>query len=898
MNTTGFDKIFNPAALAVVGVADPAQNGGLKLIQNLLQSGYTGAIYPIVPRRNMVLGIPAYPSLADAPTPIDLVLLCGAGAASASLIETCARAGASGLVILNADGLVRPASSQPLADAVCQAAAVTGLRIIGPDSLGIFCHSTGLNALLTGPAPLGGKLAFVAQGSATFTSVLTFALQARMGFAHMISLGSMADIDFGDLVDYLGSAFEVSGIVLCIEQIKRCRNFMSAARAASRIKPIVALKIGRDRSRPANAGRHLDLGVLKDRIYDAAFERAGILRVKTFEELLGCAHHLAKQPRAVYPGLAIITNAPDLGTMAADALDDYGLAPAALSPETIARLDAALGSGWSHANPVVAYGDVAPETYIQALDACRRAPEIRGILIILAPQLMSAPFETASLLATHLRKKAYPALTSWMGGPDVSKFQEIFNYAGLTTYDTPERAVRAFVNLQRYSRNIEMLQQIPPKYTGDLGIDNALAQALITKHLPGPVFLSAVDAKAVLGAYGIPVNPTETAFSAAKAVKKAQKIGLPVVMKALPPAGTDTANLPVELDLKSTADVYAAFGRLTAADRQTATEEPAPGVTIEPMLKRPDYQLALGAHTDPDFGPVIFFGTGGIMAHGSPDRALGLPPLNRLLARRLMEETRIFRLLSGAGNRPPADVSCLEELLIRLSQLVTDFPAIHQIDINPLLVSRDLARVADVRILLKPVKTPTPLHLVISPYPNQYETTFDCAGVGRLLIRPIRPEDAPLMIRLFETLSRESIYFRYFNVFTRLPDHLLARLTQIDYDREIALVALGDTGSGEQLLGVSRIIRGLDSNQAEFSVVVGDPWHGKGIGAALLKRCLSIAKTRGIKRVWGVVLPDNTQMLALGKKLNFTVKRVPGASEYELHIDLTRLNHTLADQTI
>jgi acetyltransferase len=473
----------------------------------------------------------------------------------------------------------------------------------------------------------------------------------------------------------------------------------------------------------------------------------------------------------------------------------------------------------------------------------------------------------------------------------VEKGREIFNRTGIPTFDTPERAVRAFMDLYHYSKNIELLQEIPSKLPGKLEFDRERARNLIEEGLQtGKSLLMEMEAKSLLSAYGIPVNRIQLAVSAEEAVKKAEQMGFPVVMKIYSQDITHKTDAGgVQLNLQNESDVRDAFAEIMTNVRAYDPTAEIKGVTLQPMFKFPDYELIIGSKKDRDFGPVILFGMGGIMTEILKDRSIAFPPLNRLLARRLMEETKIYEILKGYRSHPPADLVLLEEILVRTAQLVTDFPEIEELDINPLMISKSDACAVDARVLVKPSQIRTPFHLVISPYPDELETHAVSKEGDELFIRPIRPEDAPLLVELFESLSPRSVYMRFFTPMKRLSPSLLARFTQIDYDREVALVALAKSESGEKMLGVSRVIVGGNRKTAEFSVITGDPWHGKGIGAELLKRCLVIARERGIETVWGVVLSENTQMLALGRKLGFSVKRSPDfPSNYELKLDLKK----------
>jgi len=824
MSAINLDKIFHPKSIAVIGDNSPGGKIFTTLVHNLIEGGYSGGVYPIHQCDNRISKYPVYPSLLKLDSQVDLAVYVGSVNSAPRVIQECIEIKVKGLVMISIGGKEAGLKSQGDVMSAVDEAKRKGLRIIGPDCLGVICSGSKLNLSFSSHVPLPGKMAFVSQSGSICTSVLDLCLREHVGFSYFVSLGSMMDVDFGDIIDYLGGDYDVGSIVIFVESIPRIRNFMSAARSVSRIKPIIALKAGRTSAGALAVASHTGRLGGEDAVYDAAFERAGIVRIKTFEELFDCVELLAKRPRPTKPGLAIVTNAGSPGVMAVDALSDYGVDPASLKPETIERLDECLPPGWSRTNPVDILGDASPERYERAVNICLKDPEVKGLLIILAPQALTRPTEVAESLAGLIQAKSNPIFVSWMGGKQMEMGRDIFNRAGIPTFDTPERAVRAFMDLCQYSKNLEMLQEIPPKFDKKVEFDFQSAQIQIQKKLlDNNLCLSEPQTNALLKAYGIPIHESKSILSNQKAEHHIQQ-----------------------------------------------------------------YELAMGSKRDRDFGPVIFFGIGGIMAEILKDRSVALPPLNRLLARELIKKTKIYTLLKGFKNNPPVDLAWLEEILIRLSQLVTDFPEIEEIDINPLLITKDDACMKNAHILLRPTTIQAPHHLVISPYPNQYETRTVREGVGDLFIRPIRPEDASLLVELFESLSRQSVHFRFFGPLKMLSPSMLARFTQIDYDREIALVALLGSEPNEKMLGVARVITDIyNQKNAEFSIVVGDPWHGKGIGAELLKRCLSISKERGIENVKGIVLPENTQMLALGKKLGFTAKKSVGESEFELNIDLT-----------
>jgi acetyltransferase len=890
MSVENLDKIFQPKSIAVVGASERKGSVGAALMYNLIERGFPGEIYPINPNHKKIGKLSAYPSIRDLEVPADLAAIATPITSVPNIVKDCVDVGIGGAVIISAGGKEIGEQGKKLEAAIQKEARNSGLRIIGPNCVGIMSGRSKLNASFAHQMPLPGKMAFISQSGAICTAILDLSIMENIGFSYFVSLGDMLDVDFGDMVDYLGGESEVSSIVMYVESLTNFRKFMSAARAVSRVKPIIVLKAGRTRAGALAAASHTGAMAGEDAVYDAAFQRAGILRVKTFEELFDCAELLAKQPKPRGPGLAIVTNAGGLGVMAADALDDYQYEPVSLSAETLKKLDEILPPFWSKRNPIDMLGEAKPDLYRKVVEICLNAREVNGLLIISAPQALADTAEVASALVDLIREKPIPIITSWVGGSEMQKGRDIFNQAGIPTFDTPERAVRAFMDIYRFSKNIEMLQQIPSRLSKRLEFDRQKAEGLVQKGLSSDNgLLTEAESKALLSAYGIPVGAIEAANSKEEAVHQAAKIGFPVVMKINSRDITHKSDAGcVLLDLKNEKDVGDAFESIIQNAHGYKPKARIEGVTIQAMLTRPDYELILGVKKDRDFGPVILFGMGGILTEVLKDRAIAFPPLNRLLARRLMEQTRVFRLLQGYRNIPPANLEVVEEILIRLAQLVTDFSEIQELDINPLHVTPNRIFAVDARVLLKPSLTCAPQHLVISPYPNQYEEHTQTSTGVDIFVRPIRPEDAPLLIGLFESLSPQSVYRRFFTPMKRLPHSMLARFTQIDYDRHIALVALPESEPADKMLGVARAIIGRSLKDAEFSVVVSDPWQGKGIGAALLRRCISIAKERGIEKVMGTVLAENTQMLALGEKLGFKIKKVIGTGEYELSIDFQK----------
>ncbi|CAN2040847.1 acetyltransferase [Candidatus Magnetomoraceae bacterium gMMP-15] len=889
MSIYNLDKIFKPASVAVVGASEKEGSVGCSLLNSITNGGYEGKVFPVNPKYKTILGLTAYPSLSDIEDKIDLAIISTPITTVSSVMQECVQAEVGGTIIISAGGKEMGKKGRQIESEIEKEAAEGGVRIIGPNCIGIISHESKLNASFVGKMPLAGKVAFISQSGALCTAIIDLSLQEGIGFRYFVSIGSMLDVDFGDLINYAGSDPWVSSIVLYIESLKDIRKFMSAARAVSRIKPIIVLKAGRSGAGAKAASSHTGALAGEDSVYDAAFKRAGIVRVDTVEELFDCAELIAKQPLPPGPRLGIITNGGGTGVMAADALAIHGLDPVSLSDETMKELDSFLPSCWSRGNPIDILGDASPERWQKSVETCLAAKEIDALVIIFLPQALTNALTVAQSILDSLKDKPnVPVFAVWMGGESIEAAENALNKAGIATYETPERAIDAFVYMHCYARNLEILQEIPPKLPATLHFDKDKAEDIIYGSLKESIgLLTELEAKELFKAYGIPVSQTEFADSKEKAISLAQEIGFPVVMKI---HSRDIVHKSdsggVQLSLRHEQDVMEAYDRIMVNAENYDPNAEVMGVTIQPMLKRPDYELIMGSKQDPDFGPVILFGMGGIMTEVLKDMAIALPPLNRLLARRLMQSTKVYKILKGYRNIPEANMELLEEILIRLAQLVTDFPEIEELDINPMIMLKGSACAVDARVILKATSVISAKHLAISPYPNHLEITTTTEEGRKLFIRPIKPEDAPLFMDLFNILSLQSVYYRFFSVIKTIPHEMLARFTQIDYDRDMALVGLETSKDEEKMLGVARLMADPDKIHGEFSVLIGDPWQGKGIGAALMEYLIEIAKKRGMESLWGVVLAENKGMLALGRKLGFDMKYIVESRDYELKIDL------------
>ncbi len=894
------DQFFNPRSIAVIGASDKQDSLGTTLIENLIKGGFDGEILPVNPHLEQIHGLKAYASIIEAPPFTDLAIIAVPIATTPGIIRECVRNGTRGVIIIAAGGKEMGEQGSLIEEQIKGAAEGSDLRIIGPNCLGVIRPGKNLNASFIRGMPAKGTVGFISQSGAIGTATLDRSAMEHTGFSHFVSIGSMLDVDFGDMIDYLGNDGTVRSILIYMENLTNCRKFMSAARSVSRIKPIIVLKAGKSEAGARAATTHIGAMVGEDAVYDAAFKRAGIVRVPSLSRMFDCAELMAKQPRPAGSRLAILTNGGGPGIMAADILAEYGLEPAPVPEDIMRQLDEILPPYWSRTNPIDILGNATLERFSKAMEICLSSREFDGVLIIMVNEPHIHPEEVAEALANLVKRKRFPVFASWMGGTQMVEANRILNRANIPSYETPERAVRAFLYMVEYSKNLELLYQAPPKLSTDLYFDRDLAFRTIYEHLEhdlsdeeleqGEVtrMLSEIASKELLAAYGIPVNETVLATSVEEAVDLAAGMEKPLAMKLVAPDITHKTDVGgVQLDLRNEEDVREAFQQIMDGVAASNPEARVTGVSLQPYIAKPDFELLIGSKTDDNFGPVILFGSGGIYAEILNDQALGLPPLNRLLARRMMEETRILPLLKGYRNHVPADLEKLEELLIRLSQLVIDFPEIEAIDMNPVVVKNGEPCAVDARIkLVRQQGQSSGNRLVISPYPQHFER-HDLTDLNMpLFIRPIKPEDAPLFVDLFNTLTPTSIYYRFFSVVKTLSSEILARFTQIDYDREISFVALDDRAGEEQMLGIANIIGEPDGKKGEFSVLIGDPWQGKGIGAKLLLQCLKIAQERGMEHVWGTVLAENRYMVELGKKLGFHVAQGDDASEFKLTIDL------------
>jgi acetyltransferase len=870
--THSLDPLFRPQAVAVFGASATAGSVGSILMANLLENPFGGVVYPINPIRKAVRGVQCYPDLASLPGPVDLAVIATPAATVPGIVRSCAAAGVKAAIIISAGFSELGAAGRAL-EAEIRDAIRGRMRVIGPNCLGVIRPPTGLNASFAAGMARPGRVALLSQSGAICTAILDWARETHVGFSSFVSVGTMLDVDFADLIDYFGDDADTRSIILYMESIGDVRKFLSAARATARTKQIIVVKSGRHEAGARAAASHTGALAGSDAVFDAAFRRAGVLRVTTIPDLFAMSEILAMQPAPRGPALAIVTNAGGPGVMATDALMTAGGQLAALGPETLAALDAVLPPFWSHANPIDVLGDANPERYRKVVEICSKDSNIQGLLVLLTPQAMTDPTETARQIAPFSRLPHKPVLASWMGGASVRPGREVLNKAGVPTFAAPEEAIRAFLHMVQYRRNQELLYETPEALPDDWTPDHATVHAVLhAARDAGRTLLTEAEAKQVLAAYDIPVTPALPALTADEAVTAAQRLGYPVVLKLLSKTITHKSDVGgVQLNLVDEAAVREAFAAIRASLERRGLAAGFEGVTVQPMIRDRGQELIVGSSVDAQFGPVILFGAGGTLVEVLKDRALGLPPLNRTLARRLMERTVIFEALKGMRGQSAVAFGRLETVLVRFSQLVVDYREIVEIDVNPLLATPDGVLALDARMVLASPDVPESQRprLAIQPYPNLYVQPAKLDDGSEVTVRPIRPEDEPLIVKLHKGHSEHTIRMRFFSLVKTLSRESLIRLCHLDYEREMALVAVRRDGSQPYALGVSRYYLNPLTGDAEFAVVVGDAWQGHGLGRCLMERLIDVARQRGVRQLVGSVLRENATMLKLVEDLGF-----------------------------
>lgn len=883
------DVIFNPTSVAIIGATEKAGSVGRTLVYNLISSPFGGTVYPVNPKRPSVLGIKAYPSLSAIGDPIDLAVIVTPAPSVPSIIKECVDYGVKGAIIISAGFKEVGPEGVALETAILEEARRGNMRIIGPNCLGVMRPTNGLNATFANGIAKPGNVGFISQSGALCTAVLDWSFHEKVGFSAFVSIGSMLDVGWGDLIYYLGDDPHTESIVIYMESIGDARSFLSAAREVALKKPIIVIKAGRTAEAAHAAASHTGTLAGSDDVLDAAFRRVGVLRIDRIADVFYTAEVLAKQPRPQGPRLTILTNAGGPGVLATDALITEGGQLAEISTKTMEELNAFLPGPWSHNNPIDILGDADPKRYAQSLETAGRDKNSDGLLVILTPQDMTEPTETARELAPYAHSTGKPVLASWMGGETISIGESILNEADIPTFPYPDTATRLFNYMWKYTYNLRALYETPARRGNyeDNPPDRELVSEIIRKAQEnGYSILNEFDSKRVLAAYGIPIVKTVSAKTEDEAVAAANDIGYPTVLKLYSETITHKTDVGgVRLNLADEDDVRRAFRAIEKSVSEKVGAQHFQGVTVQPMIKLDGYELIVGSSLDVQFGPVLLFGSGGTMVEVFKDRALGLPPLNATLAHRMIEQTKVYEALQGIRGRAPVDIAKLEELLVRFSQLVAEHPWIKEMDINPLLASAEQIIALDARVVLHPADTleeELP-KLAIRPYPIEHISPFVTKDGTELLIRPIRPEDEPAMINFHESLSRETVFLRYrqeLQLQARIAHARLSRISFIDYDREMVLVAEDKeerVDDANRIAGVGRISKIFGTTQAEFVMVISDEYQGKGLGKELLRRMLDIARREGLTQVFGRILEENKMMQHMTSVMGFDHQEDPNA---------------------
>lgn len=894
MTIRNLEKLFAPKSVAVIGASGQPARVGSVVLANLMRGGFAGAVWPVNPKYRMLEGVACYADVRALPGIPDLAVIVVPPAAVPGQIATLGEIGCRAAVVLTAGlSTQMAADGRTLQQAMLDAARPHLLRILGPNGIGLIIPDLKLNASFAHTDAQPGQLAFVSQSGALCTIVLDWAKQHGIGFSHFLSVGDSADVDFGDIVDYLATDPQTRAILLYIESVKNARKFMSAARAAARNKPIVAVKSGRNARAAQAAASHTGALAGGDDVYSAALGRAGILRVDGVEELFDTVETLARSRRLPGERLAIVTNGGGPGVMAVDELIERGGMLADLQAETLAALDKVLPPTWSHGNPVDIIGDAPSQRYADAVRIVLGDPGVDAVLVMHAPTAIVPSLESAQAVIAAARNAPKNVLTCWSGGEAVQAARRAFAEAGLVSYETPDAAARAFMHMVNYRRNTQNLMEIPAELPEDFTPDHAAVRTVIGAALAeGRSMLNEIEGKRILAAYGIPAVATEAAGDPAAAAVAAHRIGYPVALKILSPDITHKSDVGgVALNLGSEAELVTAAEAMLTRVRQRRPDARIDGFAIQAMIRRPRaHELIVGALTDPIFGPAIMFGQGGVGVEVIGDRAVALPPLNMHLALDLIDRTKVSRLMAGYRDFPPVDRNALAALLIRVAQMISDHAEIAELDINPLYADDQGMMALDARMVIRPSAVAGHDRLAIRPYPSGLEERVALRDGSTVLVRPIRPEDEPAHEDFVSRVSAEDYRLRFFSPLRHLPHSEMARFTQIDYEREMAFIATRPKSAGggdhNETLGVVRAITDPDNLRAEFAVLVRTDMKGQGLGEALMRKIIAYCRQRGTREIVGDILRENQAMRTLASELGFQPVGMPASDVVEVRLPL------------
>ena len=874
MSVRNLEHLFAPTSVALVGASERPGSLGATLLHNLLAGGFKGEVWPVNPKYGELAGRRCYASVAELPQAPALAVICTPPATIPGIVRQLGERGTRAAVVLSSGISAR---GRGLRQAMLDAAHPYLLRLLGPNSAGLLAPGLGLNASVATSGALPGRIAFVSQSGALLNGVLDWARTRGIGFSHFIALGDAADVDLGDVLDYLASDGATSAILLYLQDLRYARKFMSAARAAARSKPVLVLRAGREDDPQPSAASESGALATRDDVFDAAIRRAGMLRVYTTDQLFSAAETLAYARPLHGERLAIVSNGAGPGVLARDALAYGGGVEAGLSNESQARLEALLAPGWRRGNVVNLRGGAAPELYRETLEILLADPQVDAVLLIQSPTATVPSRDVANAIAPLVRSASKTLLSCWLGGSAVSEARAIASSARLPAFRTPEDAVAGFLQLVHYRRNQNLLMEVPPSMVGSVAPDRAAARALVREAVAGGRYLlSDPETKAILRTYGMAVVETRQAASVEEAVTAAQRIGYPVAVKILTPDVMHKSDFGgVTLDLDGDEGVRAAATRMRRRLAELFPQAKFEGYSVQAMVRRSNaHELIVGAALDAVFGPVIVFGQGGVTVEVTDDHAVGLPPLNLVLARDLVDRTRVARLLAGYRNRPAVNMDAVLASLVQVSRMVADIPEIVELDLNPLLADSRGAVVLDarMRLALADRSGSTLDRLAIRPYPRELEETIAWQGAS-LLLRPIRPEDGPAHLAFFDALTPDDVRYRMFVRVRELQPSQLARFTQIDYDREMAFIATRPNAQGvAETLAVGRVVADPDNITAEFAVTVRSDLKGMGLGKIMMQKLMDYCRSRGTREIVGEALPQNSRITGLAKRMGFTVK--------------------------
>lgn len=904
--------MLNPKTVALIGATEREDSIGRTVMENLLLSDKR-KIYPVNPGRKSILDIECYPDIADIPEKIDLGIVVTPANTVPDVVERCGKAGVEGLIIISSGFKEFGEEGKELEERIKEIRKKYGIRIIGPNCLGVIIPGIGLNASFLKVNPEAGKIGFISQSGALGTAILDWAVDNCIGFSMFASLGSMIDIDFGDLVDYLGANPETRSIMLYMEGVGNAKKFMSASRGFARNKPIIIVKPGRFSESAKAALSHTGSMAGDDQVYEAAFKRAGVVRVKEVADLFNAAAVLDSKNLPRGNRLAIITNAGGPGVLATDTLMELGGKLSELSEKSLSDLNSFLPPYWSKSNPIDVLGDADIDRFTKSINICLEDTEVNGILIIYTPQGKADPEELSHKITQIGTNASKPIIIVWMGGRKVQEAKRISIQNGIPTYETPEEAVKTYFYMYRYASNLKLLYETPADIPVDQAPPKSNLKALIRNTIrEGRTILDEEESKRFLGNYGIPNTKPRVARSADEAVRIAINIGYPIVLKIASPDITHKSDIRgVVVGISSEEKLREEYEQMLLRIKEKLPEARISGVAVQKMIEKVDYEILLGAKRDKDFGSVILFGRGGVDAEIIGDFSIGIPPLNQTLARIMMEHTKVYKMLQGYRGRKPADIRQIEQIIINFSNLIVDFPEIMEIDINPIAISNGKAYALDARIVVDKnsleINTLHP-HLVITPYPTKYVTPWKLSDGTDVILRPISPEDEPLEFEMLSSLSEEALRGRFFHPINKITHERLIRFCNIDYDREMEIVAEmksmewnrmdGIPGTpvlpqvrhfekksfeGKRFIGIARVVMDSDFKKGEFAVVVHDDFQGKGLGHKLIDMMIGIAQEKDLEKIYGMVLTDNYRMIRTCEDMGFSVSHLPdGISMVEL----------------